>query len=281
MVAAAEADRGVTEEPVASLPMYDGAALRPLCDAWWRGIDAHCRNLGLDDVPAALAWPDDLYRHWKSGRVFLSQTCGYPLTHALKADLRLVATPCYRAEGCDGPLYRSRVLARAGDRAKCLADFKGRRVAYNDRDSQSGYNALRAAVAAIASGGQFFADSVHTGSHGASMAAVRDGLADLCAVDCVTFAVAERFAPETANGLKTVGWTDAAPGLPYVTSARRDGGFATAVRRGLMAAAEDSALADVRDGLLLTGFTVLEPQAYAGILEMERAADEAGYPSLA
>ncbi len=281
MVAAAEADPVVKADPVASLPMYDGPALRPLCNAWWRGIAGHCRDLGLDDVPAALIWPDDLYGHWQSGHIFLSQTCGYPLTHALKAGLRLVATPRYRAEGCDGPLYRSRILGRASNRATGLADFKGRRVAYNDRDSQSGYNALRAAVAAIADGGPFFADSLHTGSHGASMAAVQNGMADLCAVDCITFAIAERLAPDSVKGLSTIGWTAAVPGLPFVTSAGRDDGFVEALRRGLMAAVDDPALAEVRDGLLLEGFAALEPRDYAGILEMEQAAEAAGYPVLA
>ena len=80
----------------------------------------------------------------------LSQTCGYPYATRLRGRVRLVATPVYRAEGCDGARYRSVLLVRADDRAENLADLRGRRVALNADDSQSGHNALRAAVAPLA-----------------------------------------------------------------------------------------------------------------------------------
>ena len=48
-------------------------------------------------------------------------------------------------------------------RPRALADLRGRRVALNADDSQSGRNALRAAVAPLAHDGRFFGGSILTG----------------------------------------------------------------------------------------------------------------------
>ncbi|NIR61538.1 MAG: hypothetical protein GWO02_19625, partial [Gammaproteobacteria bacterium] len=47
---------------------------------------------------------------WRSTELLLSQTCGYPLTHALAGVVELVATPAYAAQGCRGPEYASLLI---------------------------------------------------------------------------------------------------------------------------------------------------------------------------
>ncbi|MCZ7598487.1 MAG: hypothetical protein M5U09_13265 [Gammaproteobacteria bacterium] len=64
-----------------------------------------------------------------------SQTCGYPLTHALAGLVRLVATPCHAAPGCDGPRYRSLLIVAAESRAETLDGLRSMRCAFNDTDS--------------------------------------------------------------------------------------------------------------------------------------------------
>ncbi len=69
----------------------------------------------LPAVPAALERGRDRDEQWRSPDLLLSQTCGYPLTHALAGRVDLVATPCYGVRGCEGADYRSLVVvARAG-----------------------------------------------------------------------------------------------------------------------------------------------------------------------
>src|SRR5690606_6754530 len=99
---------------LASLPMYDLPEVAAATAAWWQGLARAFRAEGLADVPGRLATAPALPGHWRDPALLFSQTCGFPLTHGLAGALRLVATPCYRAAGCDGARYRS-FLVVAGD----------------------------------------------------------------------------------------------------------------------------------------------------------------------
>lgn len=268
---------------IVSLPMYDLPALRRATDDWWAGLARAMTAAGLEGVPARLDRRADQDQVWRHPDLMISQTCGYPLTHALAGRVRLVATPAYEVEGCDGALYRSAFLVRDGDPAESLGDLRGRRVAINSRASQSGYNGLRHALAPLAAevgGGPLFSEVVLTGGHGASLAALREARADLAAIDCVTYALTARCEPAAVEGLRVLAWSAPAPGLPYVTRAALGAGELAALRQGLVAAAADPDLAAARRALSLKGFEVLPLEAYAVIDDMEAAAASLGYPDI-
>jgi ABC-type phosphate/phosphonate transport system substrate-binding protein len=265
---------------IASLPMYDLPALRQATDDWWSGLARALTAAGLEGVPKRLTREANSEELWCRPDLLISQTCGYPLTHALAGQVRLVATPAYHVEGCDGALYRSVFLVRDDDPAEALADLCGRRVAVNSRASQSGYNCLRHALALLAEQGPLFSEVVVTGTHGASLAALRDSRADLAAVDCVTYALTARAEPSAVAGLRVLAWSAAAPGLPYITRADIGEDELAALRQGLLAAAAEPGLAAARRALALTGFEVLPLEAYAAIDEMEAVAISLGYPDI-
>ena len=169
------------------------------------------------------------------------------------------------------------LLVRADDPAQALSDLRGRRVAVNATDSQSGHNALRAAVAPLASGGRFFASLVTTGSHTASAVTVASGAADLCAVDCVTWALLRRYEPERVAPLRVIGQTAAAPGLPLITGRAAP---LAAIRAAVVAVMADPGLAAARAALLLEGVEILADSDYDAILALERRAMASGYPVL-
>lgn len=266
---------------VAALGMYDLPEVRSATDAWWTVVAECLRDAGLDGVPARLDRgrpPSDV---WRDPALLLTQTCGYPLTHGFAGALTAVAVPSYAAEGCTPGRYRSAFVVRADDPAKDLADLRGRRAAANEPDSQSGCNALRAAVAPLAAGARFFAAVAWTGAHRVSLAAVRDGTADVAAIDAVTFALLARHAPAETEGLRVLAWSAAAPALPYAT--RR--GIAPEQRQrlvsGLLAAAAHPDAAAPCRTLLLTGMAPVDDAAYLPIPAMRHAAERLGYPDLA
>jgi ABC-type phosphate/phosphonate transport system substrate-binding protein len=265
---------------VASLPMYDLPELAAATDAWWRGLHRHLTAAGIAGLPKQRTVPQDVHAHWLDERLLFSQTCGYPLTHALAGGVQLVAAPRYSAPGCAGATYVSWVLVRTGDRIAELAELRGKRVAFNSTDSQSGYNALRALVAPLATEGRFFSAALESGAHRRSMAMVQSGEADLAAVDCVSFALIARAAPEEVKGLKVLCATAAASNLPYVTSPATGPQGLEQLRRGLANAHADPALAACRRALMLDGFEIVPLEAYAVISAMEQAAVTAGYPEL-
>jgi len=265
---------------LASLPMYDLPELSAATQELWRGLARHFRAAGVADVPAQLISPPRLPEHWLSPFLLFSQSCGLPLTHALKGHVRVVATPCYDALGNKGPEYFSVIVVPASAPAHSFADLRGKRAAFNSTDSQSGFNILRALAAPLAKDGRFFSESIETGSHIASLEAVASGEADLAAIDCVTFALLSRHSRSSLNGLRALCRTPSAPALPYVTAAGTSDDVLEKLRRGLKAAMADPELADTRAKLLLRGVEVLPDGAYDRVVQMEKAALALDYPGL-
>ena len=248
---------------IASLPMYDWPEVRAATDAWWQGI---ARHLAVD---TQLTRQPDYFAQWRRPDLLFSQTCGYPFTHAFAGKLTLVATPHYAVDGCDGPNYQSIVFARA--RAP-LEDFRHAAAAVNNPDSMSGMLALKLIFAPLAVQGRFFGKAVETGGHINSMIAVREGKADICAIDAVCVALARRYRPDLLDGLVEVARSPMVPGLPYVTVS----GDVPALRQALARAFAGRDLHEARDHLFLSGHSVLTPQDYARITTLETAMEQAG-----
>ncbi len=255
---------------IAALPMYDLAEMREANDAFWAEIASRLVARGLADVPVGLTRGVNLHGLWNDSRLLLSQTCGYPLATSLRGKVALVATPCYAAEGCDGPNGRSAIIVRAADRAAVLADVRGHVCAVNSPDSNSGMNLLRAAIAPLAGGKPFFASVKMTGGHSESARAVAEGEADVAAIDCVTWSLLNRHRPGLTKILRVLAWTKATAWLPFITA---DQGLETNCNT------LRSCLRPNKD-LLISNYIVLQTDQYDGVLSLRAYADRLGYPSL-
>jgi ABC-type phosphate/phosphonate transport system substrate-binding protein len=243
---------------IASLPMYDWPEVRHATDAFWAAI---ARRL---EVNLPLERGENHKAPWHSPNLLFSQTCGYPFTHAFNGKLTYIATPHYNADGCSGANYCSMIFARE---ARHLADFKGSRAVINAPDSMSGMLALHLGTASYARRGRFFSSETLSGSHIASLEWVRDGKADICAIDAVCVAMARRYRPELLRGVVEVARSPQVPGLPFVTASKNP----EPMRAALADVMRDPALQDTRSALLLDGISELCPTAYDVILELEQA----------
>jgi ABC-type phosphate/phosphonate transport system substrate-binding protein len=258
---------------LAALPMYDLPAVRWATDALWAALFAR-----LPGAPATLTRDRPAEAIWADPDLLLAQTCGYPLVGALAGKVQLVATPCYDAPGCEGPFHRSVIVVRRDDPAASLPDLRGRRAAVNSAASNSGMNLFRREIADLAGGRPFFAETIDTGAHVASVAAVASGRADTAAIDVVTWALLAAAEPQTVGALRALAWTRPAPGLPLITSVRTDAATMDALRRALDTVAVDPALAAVRAALRLGSFA--PPPDYGVISQIEREAAALGYVDL-
>jgi ABC-type phosphate/phosphonate transport system substrate-binding protein len=260
---------------VAALPMYN---VTPALAQGWRDLLAD--GLRAVDGGALIVEPgDDLPAFWRRGDLLLAQTCGYPLMHGLADHVQLVATPCFAAPGCDGSDYASVLVTRADGPFDTLEQCRGARVAFNQRDSNSGFNALRHTVAPLAHHGRFFGAALATGSHVGSLQALADGRADIAAIDCITMAFVRDALPALAQAVREIGWTRASPGLPLIAS--RD--VATRTIEALRIALHDAVAAqpECAQRLKLKGFNILSMDDYARITQLEDEAIASGYPDLA
>lgn len=246
--------------------------------AFWTVLARALRAAGVADVPAALTWPDHLPAHWRDPNLLLSQTCGYPFATLLRDQVRYLATPRFTTPGCDGACYASAVVVRAGEPATALADLRGSRVAFNSRDSHSGFNALRALIAPLATDGRFFGAAIETGSHAGSLAALSGHQADVAAIDAVTLALVSRTRPDAVEDLRVLAFTEPAPGLPFITSRFTPQREVATLRRvlGDVCGADEP----VARALLLDGVAVLPHDSYEVIRAAEADAVARGYPDL-
>jgi ABC-type phosphate/phosphonate transport system substrate-binding protein len=217
-----------------------------------RGIDAPAalvrRNADMPAVPGgirghggALIAPDpsslppealDLPTLWRHPALLLAQTCWGPMEFGLAEHVRVVGQPDYSSfEGGEGAFYSSAILMRRGDAVWSpdvappvdgsasipLERMAGARLAYNSADSMSGLLALTRDLEGRHSLMDLFSGIVETGGHRASIAAVAEGRADLCAVDCRSWAMARLYEPRSLR-LAVVGWTRRRKGLPFISS---------------------------------------------------------------
>lgn len=181
--------------------------------------------------PATLR-PDelDVVVLWRHPDLLLAQTCWGPMERGLSRHVQFVAQPDYSAfAGGQGESYSSVILMRAGSLPESVAPsadgnavipvalLDGRRLAYNSDESMSGIIALTQDLSAMGKDLSLFSQRVETGGHRASIVAVAQGLADICAIDCRSWALAQRFEP-AARLLQPVGWTGRRKGLPFITS---------------------------------------------------------------
>jgi ABC-type phosphate/phosphonate transport system substrate-binding protein len=221
---------------IASLPMYDWPETQGINDVLWARISAKLDAANID-APNKLARPQDLDALWLSPGLLLAQTCSYPLETVLRGRVQYVSTPTYGVEGCEKPgHYRSVILKRGTalgidvppDNNARLPDWLPYAcLAFNGTDSMSGYHALKRD--AEAAGRSLPTLQIKTGSHRESIIAVADGTADICAVDCVTWAMAKNHEPASAE-VYVAGWTKERPGLPLITSIRTEPAKLSALR---------------------------------------------------
>ncbi len=219
----------------AALPMYDLPELRGETHAVWDSIVSGLKSRGADPLvdfhhPQTDDETDALLRH---PQLLFSQTCWGPISCGVAPDLHILAQPDFSEfTGGMGPLYRSAIIAtgrgpdltppKSGKASLPIPALEGKRLAFNDRVSLSGYLSITADMAAATgSRSQFYGKAVHSGSHRRSVDLVAKGSADIAAIDCRTWALCRRF-DAAAKQVRVIGWTQARKGLPYVCSPKID-----------------------------------------------------------
>lgn len=204
----------------------------------------------------------DPYDIWLAPNMFLAQTCGYPLTHRLAGKVRLVGTPCYDAPGCEGPIYRSLFIVRSDSDANKLSDALPARVAVNSMDSFSGWHSLSRIVRSLDFDDEPFIETILSGGHAKSIDLVREGDADIAAIDCVTHALVGDVEPERLAGTRVLEQSPPAPGLPYITRIDMSDQDIRRMVKAIENAFDDSGLIEARRKLRLSGFIVVPLHDY-------------------
>jgi len=108
--------------------------------------------------------------------------------------------------------YRSEIIARADSGINSLADLEGKRFAYVDAASASGYLYPRAMLAAAGyDPDTFFAKTTFAGSHDSAVVAVYRGDVDAGAVYEDARGAVEKALPDVMDQVKVVAYSDPIP----------------------------------------------------------------------
>lgn len=265
---------------VASFPMYDFPEVHWALDKLWRAIARNLKARGVDGTPDELLHTRPLHELWTDPDLFISQCCGLDVVKNFTRHLTPLATPLSVASGCDGHRYRSKVIVHEESTAMSLEDLRGKVCAVNGPESHSGMNALRAMIAPISEGRRFFAEVRESGTHADSIAMVACREADVAAIDCVTYAILERYRPAVIEGTRVLTHTDYGPGIPYVARTNTDPDTLEQMRQAIVEAFDEPDLADALEALFFVGVTVLPKDDYYELIDFERAAVRQGYPKL-
>jgi len=263
---------------IAALAMYDWPEVQWANDALWSFAGARLRAAGIA-APGTLDRSRSYSAPWLDPALLLAQTCGYPFATRLRGMVQLVGTPCYRAPGCQGADYASVLIASRASGVASLAELRNACAAINSPDSQSGYWALRAAIAATP-GAAPPARAVLTGGHRDSLRAVAARRADVAAIDAICWALAARHEADAVAAVRVIGWSPPAPGLPMITALATPAPTLAALRQALREAITEPSLKPAREALFLERFAELPEADYDRILDLKRQAGHAPLPLL-
>lgn len=245
---------------ICSLPMYPFAAAS--LRAFWTALRDNLQRAGLQRLPLELAQPDDLLRHWQRSDLLLSQSCGYPVSTLLRGKVQVVGAFHFDVPGCQLSAYSSVLLVRKDDKRTSLPEFHDAVAACNERHSQSGYHALRSAIAPLARDGRFFSKVLFSGAHRHSAQMIAAGEADIAALDCVSAFLLRRQEPEVFERLAAIGFTEPMPGLPLITSLSTSAPALAQLRQALSTCCQAPELRDSLAAMRITGFSALDENDY-------------------
>ena len=220
----------------ASFPWYDLAPVRWANDAIWQAT-----GLG-----GALDRVTPVEEQWRADDLVVSQACGLDL-FLTDAPIEPVLAPVFALDCEAGSYYSYLVGAREGV------------AAVNSLSSRSGFTALLMVCEPRS--------LIVTGSHEASLAAVREGRADMACIDAVTWKILARDVPSAVAGLSVLDRTPSAPAPPYVV--RKDSAGEAA--RRITMAMQDAETESARHALLLRGGVPVTIEDYGAVLEEYRA----------
>ncbi|WP_312798488.1 phosphate/phosphite/phosphonate ABC transporter substrate-binding protein [Tianweitania sp.] len=214
---------------IAALPMYDWPEVHHEVDAQWKVVRDLLRHEGID-APDALTRDVDLATLWRDPNLIFAQTCWGPMELGLSEHVIVLGQSDYSAfEGGAGPLYSSAYLMRKGEGSPVQAPsgneaivpldlLRGRRFIYNSEDSLSGFISPMRDLQARGESRALFSETIASGAHRESGLAIARGEADVCACDCRSWSLFQRFEPEAAAKLHPVGWTAKRTGQPFIMS---------------------------------------------------------------
>lgn len=208
------------------------------------------------DWPAPLPLAE-LWDRKDKAAVFM---CGLPFSLASPQPepVAVPVTALARAKG--QPVYWSELVVHADSGLYRLSDTFGRRIAFTEPASQSGYAAALHHLMQWSRGEPLYREIIapRVTPYGALLA-VTEGMADVAPIDSWAFALMQRHAPDLTARVRIIANTSPMP-IPLLVSSSPKG---RPLAGPLLAAHEDRTLRPIMDQLLIERFVRPRTESYA------------------
>lgn len=143
-----------------------------------------------------------------NGNAHVGWVCGLPYikkAKAFKGQFELIAAPIMQHKRYQHrPIYYSDVVVRQDSALQTFDDLKGKRWAYNEPNSQSGYNITRYHLAVLREETGYFGRVIEAGSHLNAVDMILNGKIDAAAIDSTVLELAYEERPELKHDLRVV-----------------------------------------------------------------------------
>lgn len=233
-----------------------GRRVEFLNDVSWREREAK-----LDQGAAQVGWICGLPYVWRADRP--------------ESDVELLAAPVVGGAAYAGrPVYFSDVLVRTDRPYERLEDLAGAVWAYNEPGSHSGYGVMKARLAELNWGGSFFREAIMSGSHQESLRMLRDGRADVSAIDTIVLELELASHPEMDGAFRALERLGPSPIPPLVVRCDLSSGLKQALKHALLSMHEDPAGAEVLARGPVVQYVEVQDTDYDPIRQALRAGED-------
>ena len=155
-----------------------------------------------------------------TAQAHLGWICGLPYVRKVDrnpASIELVAAPVMQHPRYQQqPVYYSDVIVRRHSQYYSFADLRGVSWAYNEPNSQSGYNLTRCHLARLGESKGYFSRVIEAGSHLQALEMVLDQRIEATAIDSTVLELALKAQPQLQAQLRIVATLGPSPIPPWV-----------------------------------------------------------------
>ncbi|MHC0066497.1 substrate-binding domain-containing protein [Nostoc sp. UIC 10890] len=166
------------------------------------------------------------------------------------------------------PWYRACIIVKQDSRIKTLKDLKGKRIAFVDKLSTSGYLMPLATFKKLGiDDNRNFAQVLYAGSHSNSMAALEDGIVDAAATNISSYLKRQKNGKLTPQNSKILWESAPIPNSPIVVSKKLSPELIKRLKQAFISSPEG--LQDII-GTESAGYTLVTPSDYTPIEQLRK-----------
>ncbi len=210
------------------------------------------------------------------GEVQIGWICGLP--YIWKADRPEASIELLVSAIMDGeryghqPVYFSDVVVRQDSRYKTFDDLRGTHWAYNEPNSQSGYNVVRYHLATLGELNGYFGEVTESGSHLRSLEMILDGRVDASAIDSTVLEMEIANVPSLSERIRVIEILGPSPIPPWVISRNLTADLRQEVRNAFLDMHKEEEGRSILRKAMIHRFVSVTDDMYDPIREMERVA---------